>query len=202
MRKQALFAAIAAGIAIASPAAAATVVTACPAAFSASPDLVKCVYTDKNALGGSADKLTEQQDALKSLLGVSSYPIIWSGPSGVEQTKALFSYADDPSPSSTVDGILTYAQPLFGQTVIGIHVGGGNPSLQNKTAFLLFDFMAPTTVIKLTQGKAFSDAVLYQTGAPPAVPEPATWAMLILGFGAVGGAMRAARKRRTTLAFV
>ncbi len=43
------------------------------------------------------------------------------------------------------------------------------------------------------------------TGAPPfalladvsisAVPEPATWAMMILGFGAVGGAMRAARRR-------
>ncbi|WP_240782133.1 PEPxxWA-CTERM sorting domain-containing protein [Qipengyuania sediminis] len=31
----------------------------------------------------------------------------------------------------------------------------------------------------------------------PAIPEPATWGMLILGFGAVGGAMRGhARKRR------
>lgn len=34
------------------------------------------------------------------------------------------------------------------------------------------------------------------TPIPPAVPEPATWAMLILGFGAVGGAMR----RRATMA--
>lgn len=29
----------------------------------------------------------------------------------------------------------------------------------------------------------------------PAVPEPATWAMLLLGFGLVGGAMRSARRR-------
>lgn len=35
-----------------------------------------------------------------------------------------------------------------------------------------------------------------------AVPEPATWAMLILGFGLVGGAMRSAKRRQTaTIAF-
>ncbi len=33
---------------------------------------------------------------------------------------------------------------------------------------------------------------------PPAVPEPATWAMMIFGFGAVGGAMR--YRRRVTFA--
>ena len=30
----------------------------------------------------------------------------------------------------------------------------------------------------------------------PAVPEPATWAMMIGGFGMVGGAMRSARRKR------
>lgn len=30
----------------------------------------------------------------------------------------------------------------------------------------------------------------------PAVPEPGTWAMMLIGFGAVGGAMRSARRRR------
>jgi hypothetical protein len=29
-----------------------------------------------------------------------------------------------------------------------------------------------------------------------AVPEPSTWAMLLLGFGFVGGAMRSARRRQ------
>lgn len=33
------------------------------------------------------------------------------------------------------------------------------------------------------------------------VPEPGTWAMLIIGFGAIGGAMRTARKRREGLTF-
>lgn len=37
---------------------------------------------------------------------------------------------------------------------------------------------------------------IQQGGTPvPAVPEPSTWAMMILGFGAVGGAMRASRRK-------
>jgi len=37
---------------------------------------------------------------------------------------------------------------------------------------------------------------------PGAVPEPATWAMMIGGFGMVGGAMRSARRRtKTTVSF-
>lgn len=37
------------------------------------------------------------------------------------------------------------------------------------------------------------------TAAVAPVPEPSTWAMLILGFGLVGGALRAARKQRPVL---
>ena len=33
-----------------------------------------------------------------------------------------------------------------------------------------------------------------------AVPEPSTWAMLIVGFGAVGMGMRSSRRRETALA--
>lgn len=36
--------------------------------------------------------------------------------------------------------------------------------------------------------------------APGAVPEPATWAMMAMGFGALGGTMRAARRKRVRLA--
>ncbi len=38
-------------------------------------------------------------------------------------------------------------------------------------------------------------AFFYSENVSPGVPEPATWAMLIVGFGAVGGAMRASRRR-------
>ena len=33
-------------------------------------------------------------------------------------------------------------------------------------------------------------------GEPTAVPEPATWAMMILGFGLIGGVLRARRRPR------
>jgi hypothetical protein len=40
-------------------------------------------------------------------------------------------------------------------------------------------------------------AMTLTTAAPAAVPEPASWAMMLGGFGLVGGALR---RRRTTLA--
>ena len=36
--------------------------------------------------------------------------------------------------------------------------------------------------------------------SPPAVPEPATWALMIIGFGAIGAAMRKRQPARATLA--
>lgn len=39
------------------------------------------------------------------------------------------------------------------------------------------------------------------TPVVPAVPEPATWALMIVGFGAVGGALRRARKVSTRVRF-
>jgi hypothetical protein len=183
-----------AAITFATPAAATTVL-ACPAAFTASPGFVSCKYVTGNALGGDSTKIGKQEDAIESLLGLSagSYSVNWSV---VDPTKALFSYAGDPSTSTNLDGILTSSRPLFGRTVLGIHVGGGNPTIGNSTAFMLFNFTSPTTAIHLARGKAFSDATLYSTGV---VPEPGTWAMLVLGFGVLGGAMRGARRRRPVL---
>jgi hypothetical protein len=50
----------------------------------------------------------------------------------------------------------------------------------------------PGSVPSLKELKQFS----YNAGDPPAVPEPATWAMMLLGFGGIGAVMR--RRRRLT----
>jgi hypothetical protein len=42
------------------------------------------------------------------------------------------------------------------------------------------------------------DGLLDNVSISGAVPEPATWGMLIVGFGAMGGAIRASRRRRIT----
>jgi hypothetical protein len=36
----------------------------------------------------------------------------------------------------------------------------------------------------------------YTSDVSAAVPEPGTWAMMLIGFGVVGGAMRTAKRRR------
>jgi hypothetical protein len=42
---------------------------------------------------------------------------------------------------------------------------------------------------------ANSGAILVTTPPPPGVPEPATWAMMLMGFGATGFAMRRSRRK-------
>lgn len=108
-----------------------------------------------------------------------------------------------------IDGTATFAAPInFGELVLGagtpdfsfLSNGGGSPFDTASAAFSIF----------LPAGKAAGDSyvtnTLYigfddNTGNPDdnhddflvrvtAVPEPATWAMMIAGFGLVGGAMR------------
>ena len=56
------------------------------------------------------------------------------------------------------------------------------------------------------QGESFyaNRAAAFSLDAAPsagAVPEPATWAMMIIGFGGVGGAMRRRSKVRAKISF-
>jgi hypothetical protein len=78
-----------------------------------------------------------------------------------------------------------------GQVVLGLHWGNVPGAAGNVSAFYLWDNAAAGS-IHLTDTQGYSNAVLYRsTGA---VPEPATWAMMLLGFGAIG---LASRRRRT-----
>jgi hypothetical protein len=49
-----------------------------------------------------------------------------------------------------------------------------------------------------TGGPQASDLAFTLSGSPAGVPEPASWAMMLLGFFGLGGALRA--RRRMTLA--
>jgi len=83
---------------------------------------------------------------------------------------------------------------LSGFTVLGAHFGNNIDSdVNNVTAFWLLDLGATTThTITLSDGQGSSNAQIFATGG--AVPEPATWAMMLLGFGGIGMAMRGSRK--------
>jgi len=81
---------------------------------------------------------------------------------------------------------------LNGITIFGIHVGGKGGG---QTTFYKFNAGTDLDVFTLHLPSS-SDAVLYMTGdrTPPPIPETASWALMLCGFGAIGGVMRARRK--------
>jgi hypothetical protein len=91
---------------------------------------------------------------------------------------------------------INFGTPLSGVTYFAVHYGGGQPGPtpgNNVTAFYRVDFGAATVNSIQLQFGATSNAILYST-AP--IPEPATWAMMIGGFGLIGGFARRRRQSR------
>ena len=147
------------------------------------PDAIDCAgYFSGNLINNSPTDITNQADAIASLDGDFTF---------------------DGDFNSLILGTLEngnelhFGQTLFGQTIIGAHFGNVSGPAGNVSVFWLFDFgAAGVDFITLDDATGFSNAALYTTGAP-GVPEPATWAMMLLGFGAAGFAIR--RRRRPAI---
>ena len=169
------------------------------------PDFVACTFDqispaasacqgwfDGNLNGGSDDKNEASAAALNALLGTDAF------------TGDNLTFLENLG--SISGSFIDFKTPLFGETVIAFHVGGANgqDSGIGYTATAFFKFDAGNLVGGLDKidlnVAGLSNARLYSTGAfQAAVPEPATWAMMILGFGAIGLQLRK-RKRALTLA--
>lgn len=131
---------------------------------------------EKNVLNNSSSGVAAQIDAL-NLLGFDTTDFDYNNYLSIGKINS----GDDPQ-----------LPEMSGITIFGIHFGGGSV-LGNVTAFYKFDAGSGTSSIPFTT-KGLSGFTLYQTGGD-IVPEPATWALLIAGFGLVGTTIR--RRRRT-----
>ena len=156
------------------------------------PNAIDCNgFFDGNVLSNNSGDVAIQEAAVEDLLGVDFDPF-------------LFNSFPKQSPLNGAT-TLNFGTALTGNVVIGLHFGNGNGqfpqnAVGNATGFFLFNFVNPTSSITLTI-PALSGMVIYSGGTPPPpeVPEPVTWAMMLLGFGATGFALRRNRRRKVLL---
>lgn len=99
-----------------------------------------------------------------------------------------------------INAFLGAPNGFTGVQIIGIHYGQGSAgtdsTVGNVTAFYKIDFGSTPTKLAVNLN-GLSNAYLFTS--VPGVPEPATWAMMLLGFGGIGMAMRRRRKESDAL---
>lgn len=183
MRTSIIFAAFASSlIAIGAPLDAAPTITnqANCSASTPSPSAIACSgFWTTNLLNNSSAALSAQQTALAAI--------------GYNFNTSTFNSLT--SSSSLDNGMLDFGQTLYGITYIGVHFGDAGTGLGDRTVFYEFNFgtSGNTGITLNTQG--FSSAILYGMNA---VPEPGTWAMMLLGFAGIAAATR--RRRASAIA--
>ncbi|MDQ4420699.1 PEPxxWA-CTERM sorting domain-containing protein [Sphingobium sp. DEHP117] len=202
MRKLLITTALAGAFFMAPSAQALTVIRQCAAGdISATPAL-----TSQSCAGFYDGNLLNQSNAgtvagiLNGLLGTNTY-------NAATFNFASFQTLSPLNGATTVDFTQSpFNTKLYGMTLIGVHYGAGqgspgygmgpvNPrngkaANLDTSAFYLFD-AGKTGIDKLNLNwQASSNLTLFSTGTAGGVPEPATWALMILGFGGIGAAVR------------
>lgn len=171
----------AAALVTASPALASTTVpdgTCASPSGDTTPNAIACTgYYSGNLFDGNS---ADTQAITNALAGF-----------GIAYTGNLADYPGASSLGGATD-LSSLFGALTGVQVIGIHYGGGSGG--GESAFYQIDFgPAPGQPLMLNL-PASSNAYLF--GAAGGVPEPATWAMMLLGFGGIGMTMRRRRSPR------
>ena len=148
------------------------------------PDANDCDgYYSKNVLNGSQTVLI--QTAIGNLGGT------WDGDWDALVTAG---YADLTTLSN--GNQLAFPTTLYGENIVGIHFGNIAGDFGNVTTFLLFDFgTTGASYISLDNTSGFSNYAIFTQGGG-GVPEPATWAMMLVGVGMIGSSMRRRRQKQ------
>lgn len=118
---------------------------------------------------------------------------------GYDGPAIAFSALPAASKISNLSGSHTVDFPgvLNGVVYLALHYGNGQGGPGNSTTF--YKINAVNLDVITLNLNASSNAAILANVAPPPVPEPAAWAMMLGGFGLLGATMR--RRQRTTVAF-
>jgi hypothetical protein len=155
------------------------------------PDATACAgYYTGNILNGSPADILNQQNAIASLPGTFTWNGNWTAMDNSTSPDLVITALSGANSNQ-----LNFGETLFGQVIIGAHFGNVAGPAGNVSVFWLFNLTSPTNFITLDDTQGFSNAALYTTDPHPSVPEPSTWAMMLLGFGAAGVAMRRSRRK-------
>lgn len=130
--------------------------------------------------GGSADP---NGGSLAFSLQPPSAAVVTKDGGGLFDLSSLMATSFSNTAGSPFD--VTFSFLANGVTSTETRTIDGLPGFQtfnfNRTGLSSFSFTGPLQI---------DNVVVNSAAATPAVPEPATWAMMLLGFGAMGGALR------------
>ena len=145
------------------------------------PDAVACAGAFAGNLNNNS-RIGDLNQAVDLLMGGDYTNFTWSA---VEGTKDFFEQNGQT---------LLFDSVLYGAQIFSFHFGNAGSGLGDYTVLYLFDF-GTTGASSVNVGvNGFSNGVTV-----PPVPEPGTWAMMLLGFGGIGMAMRRRRRSGTAL---
>jgi hypothetical protein len=210
MKSRAFIGALGAGLAMSAPAGATEIAFTTTLTATGSPDfciLGSCALQASNAVNSYDHLDWDAGDSGSFYLGdLSVKPGFgWDSDASIELT-LTFTQPDEGTEST---GALVKYFHAFGHLVPGV-TGGSITWEDTAHAFALGDYDFELDLQNVSGWTIGSPLPLYGTlkltGVPSdgsqnagAVPEPANWALMLVGFGAIGGAMRA--QRRTAVRF-
>lgn len=152
--------------------------------FSGSSTLLECYGRFSGNVLNNSPATNLRLNTAMSALGYTGPAIIYSA---IEATNKL-NLGDSSGVTVNFPGVLN------GEVWFGLHSGGGGKlGVGNQTSFYRINAVNLDSFQFNPQGA--SGATLLAVNQT-AVPEPSTWAMMLLGFGFVGGALRSAKRRR------
>ena len=195
--------------AVTAAAMATTIVAAAPA------HAVTTVYTSeaafRAAITGATDYAFPFDGTASSMPSYTLGPVTFGGiverfddgvfGAGVPYLAGLFGAL---SVSSTASAVGLFLGSYYSEQTISYGFGEatGTLDLSGPPDSTFIGFVSTTgTVAGTFNGRSEVDTIRFVTGNAGAVPEPASWALMILGFGAVGGVMRRRGKVDTRVSY-